>query len=199
MRTSIFDFVGNLDTLLAVMVGALLATVGALVAEIVQERLGRRRRQRDAARFFGEIMISMDQIFDLACESQNVGDRWGSYSQRLFETVSQEALVYERNRERLFDIRDMELRFAIHGHMLRASVPIASMAAQSSQIDAIQERLDEDEALSDTTRNSLQNRIERLNAFREGGLTGAREERATSAKILKKLEALAGVSFDISY
>jgi len=199
MRTSIFDYVGNLDTLLAVMVGALLATAGALAAEIVQERLGRRRRQRDAARFFGEIMISMDQIFDLACESQNVGDRWGSYTQRLFQTASREASVYERNRERLFDILDMGLRFEVHGHMLRASVPIASLIEQSDQIDAIQEQLDDDEALSDAARISLQNRLGKLSAFREGALAAAKDQRAVSSELLKKLEALAGVSFEVSY
>jgi hypothetical protein len=40
MRASTFDFIGNLDTLLAVMVGALLATIDALVSELIQNRLG---------------------------------------------------------------------------------------------------------------------------------------------------------------
>lgn len=199
MRTSIFDFVGNLDTLIAVLVGALLATLGALAADLVQERLGRRRRQRDAARFFGEIMTSVDQIFDLACESQKVGDPWGAYSQRLFEIASREASVYERNRERLFDIWDMKLRFAINGHILRATVPIAGIVEHSGQIDALQARLDEDETLSDTARTSLRNRIGKLEASREAGLTAAKSVRAASLDILKKLEALGGVQFEARY
>ncbi len=199
MRTSVFDFVGNLDTLVAVLVGALLATLGALAVDLVQERLGRRRRQRDAARFFGEIMTSVDQIFDLACESQKIGDPWGAYTQRLFEIVSREASVYERNRERLFDIWDIELRFAINGHILRATVPIASIVQQSDQIEAIQARLDEDETLSDTTRTSLRNRVEKLEGFREVGLTAAKSVRAASFEILKKLEELGDVRFDARY
>lgn len=199
MRTSVFDFVGNLDTLVAVLVGALLATLGALAVDLVQERLGRRRRQRDAARFFGEIMTSVDQIFDLACESQKIGDPWGAYTQRLFEIASREASVYERNRERLFDIWDIELRFAINGHILRATVPIASIVQQTDQIEAIKARLDEDETLSDTTRTSLRNRVEKLEGFREVGLTAAKSVRAASFEILKKLEELGDVRFDARY
>jgi hypothetical protein len=147
-RTSIFDFIGNLDTLLAVMLGALLATGGALVAELIQDRLGRRRRQRDASRFFAEILTSVDQIFLLACESMKVGDPWGNYTRTLFEIASREASIYERNRERLFDIQDMQLRFALHGHMLRFTVPIFGILENCEQIEALQTRLDEDEALS---------------------------------------------------
>jgi len=62
-RSSIFDFIGNLDTLLAVMLGALLATFGALVSELIQNRLGQKRRQRDAARFFAEILSERYSAF----------------------------------------------------------------------------------------------------------------------------------------
>ena len=55
MRPSTFDFIDNLDTLLAVIVGAVLATGGAMIAELVQDRLGQKRKERDAARFFGEM------------------------------------------------------------------------------------------------------------------------------------------------
>jgi hypothetical protein len=199
MRATPFDFIGNLDTLLAVMVGALLATVGALVAELIQDRLGRNRRQRDAARFFAEIMTSVDQIFELACETTKIGERWGIYTRNLFETASREASIYERNRERLFDIHHMELRFAIHGHMLRFTVPISSIVQQCDQIEALKVRLVEDEGLSESAKLSLSNRIERLESLREGGLEGAQEQRAVSAGILARLEVLAKVRFDARY
>ena len=38
MRASSFDFIGNLDTLVAVIIGAFLATGGALIAEIMVEK-----------------------------------------------------------------------------------------------------------------------------------------------------------------
>lgn len=199
MRTSIFDYIGNLDTLLAVMVGALLATAGALVAELIQDRLGRRRRARDAARFFGEIMASMDQVFDLGASSMTVGERWGSVTQRLFDTALREAAVYERNRERLFDINDMSLRFAIHGHMLRFSVPLASLVEYSAEIDALRLRLDEDESLTDKACTTLQARIAQLDEQREGALEATQDERKASAGLLEQLETVARLRFEVKY
>lgn len=199
MRASTFDFIGNLDTLLAVMVGALLATIGALVSELVQNRLGQKRRQRDAARFFAEILSSADQIFFLACESRKVGDPWGSYTATLFETVTREASVYERNRERLFDIMDMQLRFALHGHMLRFTVPVAAIVKHSDHIEALKMRLDEGEGLSEAVKVGLQARIRRLEEMREGSLRAAEAERAGASGLLQKLEALAGARFDARY
>ncbi len=167
MRPSPFDYIGNLDTLLAVMIGALLATLGALVTELIQERLGRKRRQREAARFFGEILPSVNEIFDLASESRKVGEPWGIYTQKLFETAAREGDIYLRNRERLFDIREMALRFDIHAHRLRLTVPIANIVQQGEKIEAIQARLDENAAL---------------------------DVRAASPAILKRLEPLAGIA-----
>lgn len=198
MRGSIFDFIGNLDTLLAVLLGALLATGGSLLAEIIQDRLGRKRRQRDAARFFGEIITSMGHIFDLACDSQKIGDRWGRYSQVLFETASQEAAVYERNRERLFDVGDMKLRFAIHNNMLRTISPLANVIEHTKHIEHLETKLAED-VMSETARNALKERIARLDAFREGSLASAQSQREKASDVLGRLEALAGVKFDARY
>ena len=109
MRQSVFDFIDNLDTLLAVIIGALLATGGAMVAELVQDRLGQKRKERDAARFFGEILASVDSILDRAFASMEIGDRWGDVTVRLFRTALNEAGIYERNRERMFEIEVVKL------------------------------------------------------------------------------------------
>lgn len=199
MRDSIFDYVGNLDTLIAVIVGACLATGGSLVAEIIQDRLGRRRRQRDSARFFGEMISSIVQIFDLAKSSQSVGEPWGAYSVNLFRVAATEAETYSRNRERLFDIHDMRLRFAIHGHILRFTVPIASMVQESDQISELQNRLAEEEGLSESATSSIHARIERLEAIRDGGMRQASEQREISMEILSQLEEIAGTRFEAEY
>ncbi|MEL7541195.1 MAG: hypothetical protein AAGJ51_09860, partial [Pseudomonadota bacterium] len=141
MRNSVFDFIDNLDTLLAVVVGALLATGGALVAELVQDRLGQKRRERDAARFFGEILASVDLILDRAFQSMDVGERWGDVTQRLFKTALDEAAIYERNRERLFEIRDMELRRIIHVHFLTEIVPLTALIDIFNDINGLETEL----------------------------------------------------------
>ena len=199
MRGSIFDYVGNLDTLIAVIVGACLATGGALVAEIIQDRLGRKRRARDAARFFGEILLSINQIFDLAVDSQKIGDPWGAYTLSIFRTVNKEAETYYRNRERLFDIADMKMRFALHGHLLSLTVPIQSVVEQSEAIEKLRMQLDENDALSEKTAQTLRVRMEALISLRDGSLAGAARQRALSTELLSKLEALAGTAFDASY
>ncbi|MEL6830390.1 MAG: hypothetical protein AAFO63_09675, partial [Pseudomonadota bacterium] len=178
MRNSIFDYIDNLDTLLAVIVGACLATGGALIAEIIQDRLSRRRRQRDAARFFGELVASLAQLFDLALASRTSGDPWGSYTVRLFDVARVEADTYIRNRERLFDIEDMDLRFAVHEHILRFSMPIADLVDRSEKITEMVERLEEQgDSLSDQARQAIEARIERLSRYRDGGFSIASEER----------------------
>lgn len=199
MRNSIYDYVGNLDTLIAVIVGACLATGGALVAEIIQDRLARKRRQRDAARFFGEIISSIVQIFDQAKASQNIGEPWGAYSVNLFRVAATEAETYARNRERLFDIRDTRLRFAIHGHILRLTVPIASMVEESDKIAELANRLAEEDDLSERAIASIQARIDRLETFRNGGMRQASEQRETSSQILSQLEEIAGTRFEAEY
>lgn len=199
MRPTPFDFIGNLDTLLAVMLGALLATGGALVAELIQDRLGRKRRQRDAARFFAEIMTSVDQIFWLACETMKIGDPWGNYTRSLFEIASREASIYERNRERLFDIHDMRLRFALHGHMLRFTVPIANIVRHNEEIEVLKAKLEEEHGQGSPMSASWTTRIQRLEEHRDGNLQGALAQRAAAADILRQLEALAGVRFDVHY
>jgi hypothetical protein len=138
MRESIFNAVGNLDTLLAVILGAVLATGGSLLAEMLQDRRVRKHRARDTARFFGEILTSIDQLIDLAIQSQAVGNPWGPVTLRLFESALSEAAVYERNRERLFDLPDMELRMRIHGHVLSETISIEALIDQCRLLSALE-------------------------------------------------------------
>ena len=198
MRASSFDFIGNLDTLLAVILGAVLATGGALVAEIIQDRLARNRREREAARFFGEVITSIDAILDLAISSRNIGHPWGRVTQRFFETALREAAVYERNRERLFEIRDPALRFEINGHVLRETVPISALLEQTQSISEGELQLAY-ETLAPHLRKSLENECAQHMADREESLEALLYQRAKSPEIVARLEKLARVDFKTSY
>lgn len=194
MRASAFDFVGNLDTLLAVIVGALLATVGGLVAEHFEDRIERKRRERDAARFFGEIMSSIDLLVDRAIHSQKFGDPWGPVTMRLFRTAMREAEVYDRNRERLFDIQDMELRARIHYHVISEIFPLEAIIEGSDRIAAITEELDGGHVMTDVRRCKLQERLAVWLNSRKTGLEFITEERQKTQPICTELERLALVS-----
>lgn len=196
MRQSVFDFIDNLDTLLAVIIGALLATGGAMVAELVQDRLGQKRKERDAARFFGEILASVDSILDRAFASMEIGDRWGDVTVRLFRTALNEAGIYERNRERMFEIRDIELRRDVHIHFLTEMVPLVALNEDSKEIADISKELKHAEMLSDNRRATLMEELEELQQSREGALDGIVREHAKTEDILARLEPIAGVSFE---
>ncbi|MBI1393477.1 MAG: hypothetical protein GC152_12110 [Alphaproteobacteria bacterium] len=193
MRQSIFDYVGNLDTLIAVVVGALLATGGALVAEIIQDRLNRRRRERDAARFFGEILSSIDRILDLAFRSHAVGDPWGPVTLRLYRTALREAEIYERNRERLFDIRNAELRTRVHTHFMLETFPIQAMADHADELKSIEAALDAE--TSPARIEKLKARDADIRLMRDRALGALQAEHNKTDDVCRSLEGLARVRF----
>ena len=195
MRQSVFDYIDNLDTLLAVIVGAMLATGGAMVAELVQDRLGRKRKEREAARFFGEILTSADRVLDRAFSSLEIGEQWGSISKRLFRTALDETAVYERNRERLFDIRDIPLRRAIHLHFLEETVPLVALVETWDEIDEIEKELSSTDLLNSTRQQFLESELTRLHTSRSGALETVKQKHAETDKICKLLEPIAGLTF----
>ena len=195
MRQSVFDYIDNLDTLLAVIVGAVLATGGAMVAELVQDRLSQKRKERDAARFFGEILASVDRVLDRAFASLEFGERWGDVTIRLFRTALNEAGIYERNRERLFEINDMELRRDIHVHFLTEMVPLVALSENSREIAELEKELKHAESLSDLQHSALTEELEKLRDAREGALNAIQAEHAETEAICKRLEPIAGVTF----
>jgi hypothetical protein len=151
MRGSIFNLVGNLDTLLAVILGAILATGGSLLAEVLQDRRGKKHEERD--------------------------------------TALRESAVYERNRERLFDIRDMELRMRIHAHVLAETIPIMAILEQSQQV------LDLDQKLARKVATDLETASKKadLEKSRQVSLESVRSERANTEDLLDALSKIARV------
>ncbi len=199
MRQPILDYLGSLNTLIAVFVGAILATGGALVAEIIQDRRNRKRRERDAARFFGDILISIDQIIDFAFRSQTIGDRWGNVTIRLYKSALKEASVYERNRERLFDIQDMGLRSRIHRHFLTETFPIEALIESSEEIAAIKAEQILGTKIPKTQKAAQNARIVELQEGLETGLAALQREHALTKDICVELEKLADIKFKSLY
>ncbi|MEQ1930357.1 MAG: hypothetical protein ABL957_07470 [Parvularculaceae bacterium] len=193
MRTDNFEFLSNLDTLAAVVLGALLATAGGLVAEHYEDQIERKRRERDAARFFGEILASIDEILDFAFQSQGVGDPWGSVTVRMFKTAHREAEVYERNRERLFDVLDPPLRARIHRHFLLEAFPLEAIVELSEEIQGLENTLKEDPDMAPGRVERIKARIDEARGGRERTLDVLKIEREKTGDICADLIKRAGV------
>lgn len=195
MRNSIFDYVGNLDTLIAVIIGAILATFGALIAELIQDRSNRKRRERDAARFFGDILMTIDQILNFTFNSQKIGDRWGRATMRLFKTALREAAVYERNRERLFDLHDIHLRSSIHSYFLMKTVPLEALIETDEKIIQAEKFLKNSENLADKQVQVINQDILDYRESLETALATIKREKAKTIKICHELQILARLKF----
>lgn len=110
-------------SVLAVVVGAFLATASGFVATQIENYNRRRDKERSAALLFGEILVGVKLTMSLADRTRGRGDPYGLVTMRMVRAAQREAQTYERNRESLFDLRDPALRAQIH--MLFARMIIA--------------------------------------------------------------------------
>src|ERR1700710_3200669 len=113
------DFIQNFSTLWAVFLGALLATIGGFGATQLEWILERRRRERNAAIFFGELLTTLNIILTICGETRQIGDPYGPITLRMLRSAVKEVEIYNRNRETLFDLRNAEMRARIHTLVLR--------------------------------------------------------------------------------
>ena len=112
------------STLIAVGMGAVLATIGGFLATVYEARLHRRERERTAALTFGEILASLRVLIRAAESSHAIGDPWGQLTMRMFRTARRELECYERHRTALPDLRDTDLRLALHAAAIRVQLAL---------------------------------------------------------------------------
>src|SRR4051812_7341457 len=112
------------DTLIAVGLGALLAAMGGFAGARLEAQINRGERQRDAALLLGEIIFTFRMVLKMAVESRTIGDPYGPITMRMLQGARREAAAYERNRERLADLRDAPLRIRIHTGMITLTMTL---------------------------------------------------------------------------
>src|SRR4029078_3785178 len=66
LRPEDYDFISNFSTLEAVFIGAILATIGGFAATQLEWYFERKRRERNAALFFGEVLSTLAMLMRLA-------------------------------------------------------------------------------------------------------------------------------------
>lgn len=196
IRAEQFDFISNLDTIWAVVAGAVLATAGGFIGTQIEHRVDSRRRERQAALFFGEIMSLIGVTIRAAERARGIGDPYGPVTMRLLRMVRRELDVYDRNRERLFELNDPAMRAKIHMTLLRAMMGVEGAMDAASEANEIESEIKTNPEMSTPRLEHLQTRLADQLQRRDGGfdfLIGTSEQ---SAKLAKELEPIARVDFE---
>lgn len=189
------DFISNFNTFWAVFLGAILATIGGFGATQAEWILERRRRERNAAIFFGELLTTMNIILTIAGESREVGDPYGPITLRMLRSAVKEVDIYNRNRETLFDLRDAEIRAKIHTLVLRIVMPADGVFDTTSEIAQVQALL-KSPGMTLDDRAELEERLERLRATRVGAFDTVLESSEQLKNVVRQLEPIAKYSYD---
>lgn len=191
VRPEDFDFISNFDTAWAVVLGAILATLGGVVATHMERVSSRRERERNAALLFGEVLATLALILKVAGETRGRGDPYGPVTMRVLRSARREIDIYERNRERLFDLRDGALRTRIHTMMVRLVMPLEGIFDAHRELRELKERF----AGSAVPPAEFAAEHARLEARRQDGFDFVVETAAQLGPIVTQLEPLARHSF----
>ena len=185
-----FDFISNFSTLWSVVLGALLATMGGLLGGQLEWFFESRRRERDAALFFGEVLSTLKMILDLAVNSRKIGDPYGPITIRFLRSARREIDIYERNRETLYAIRNGDLRSQIHTIILRLSMPLDGVFDATNAIETVSAQLKAPN-LPAADREELEARLQKIRENRDGGFDFLTE---TAEQMKPIVTALGGIS-----
>jgi hypothetical protein len=194
MASDTFGFLTDQSTLAAVVLGAILATIGGFVATVMERYLDKKEKEQNAALFFGEILSSLAIIIRFADETKKIGDPYGPVTMRMLRSARSELDVYDRNREQVFYIRDADLRARMQTLLIRISMPIDGVIEASDEIKAMREAVrtikDQDE------RAEIEARLKLDEVRRNGGFEFILERAGELKSVIESLGPIAKTSFD---
>jgi hypothetical protein len=193
MASDTFGFLVDQNTLLAVVLGAILATIGGFVATTTERYLDRREREHNAALFFGEVLSTLMVILAFADDAKKIGDPFGPVTMRMLRSARREIDLYDRNRESLFYLGDSELRARIQTLVIRLGMGLDSNIEAAQEIEALNRQLS---AARAEEREDIEARIGRGETRRDGSYEFIQETAAQLRGAIAGLEPLAGQSFD---
>jgi len=150
MRDTIFSLLDNMETLAAILVGAMLATGGALFAEKIQDSRKKKQRQEDAANAIGIIITTILGSLHMFVRSRSIGEEWGTITDMYLQNALRHMRWYEDNRHRLFDLADVPFRREILAEMLGLDFPIQGLVKARAKME--QPDLTDEERLENKAR-----------------------------------------------
>jgi hypothetical protein len=182
-------------TLIAVTLGALLATLGGVIATQLENQVRKRERERNAALLFGEVLSTLELILKLADESRARGDPYGALTMRLVAGARREMDIYDRNREGLYDLRNANIRVRIHGLAIRVAMALDGVLEATPEIAGV-ELSAKAPGLSKKAKDELAERLDRMRASRAASFDFALEIAEQFKPVVGELGVLAKHSFE---
>jgi hypothetical protein len=184
------------QTLWAVILGAILATIGGFVSTTFEASYRRHERERGAALLFGEILSVLELLIAMAGRARDRGEPYGSFTMRLLRAVRREAEAYERNREQLHDLRDVHTRAQIHTVMVKVMLSLEGVfdAMERIQADSITNRQAD---LDPTSRSEVETRLASAVFERDQAFDALGETAVDVAPIVEALRPLAKQDFRV--
>lgn len=184
MATEIPNFGVPDDTLVAVVLGALLATLGGFIAARFEAWLRRRERERDAALLLGEIVFTFVMILKMTDDTRRIGEPFGPVTMQMLAGARREADAYERHRDRLPDLGDPVLRVGMHKLMITLTMTLDGVLQTSRTLAEL------------PAGKAAAARADALAASRVSGFDFIIETLPTLDPLLKQLSKIARISFD---
>ena len=194
MAIDTFGFLTDQSTLIAVILGAILATIGGFTATVLERTLDKRERERNSALFFGEILSTLAIIIRFADETKKIGEPYGPVTMRMLRSARSELDIYDRNRENLFDLRDADLRARIQTLLIRLSMPLDGVIEAAEELKTMRAQLKVQHDPAE--RAELEERIRTDEARRDGAYEFITKTAAQLKSVISGLEPLARHSFD---
>lgn len=195
MRVEDVDFAQQANTFWAVFTGAFLATVGGIVTTQAETRIRRRERERDAALMFGEILTTLNVLILMAGRTRGFGDPYGPITLRMLRACRREIDVYDRNRETLYELRDGALRVALHGLIVRVTMPVDGVLDATVEITQVKASL-RAPGLTEENREETLRTLAVMEERRDQGFDFIMEMRDEIASVVGRLGKLARHTFN---
>ena len=134
---SIFDVTSAAGAqFMGMLLGAFLASAGGFFVTWLLDHLDRRRQERSIALVCLDLLSSLEVITKLADGSRGRGDPYGPLTMRLVRGCTRDLDVYERNRERIADISNPDLRAEIYQCMARLHLAVEGILSETEIITA---------------------------------------------------------------
>jgi hypothetical protein len=142
LTASIFDVTGAAGAqFFAMLMGAVLASGGGFFVAWMLDRMERTRQERSIALVCLDLLTSLGVMTNLAQGARSRGNPYGPFTMRLVRGCMRDLDVYERNRERIADISDPQLRAEIYQCMTRMVLAVDGILSETDMIVALDDSI----------------------------------------------------------